>query len=158
MIQTLRLLGIVLLALGAIGTATAADEKTKSTTAADEKTKSKRGRPKYENLESGPFYMQLEGITVPKIQGNTVERLLTYILVVEFADAETRERAKLIMPRLMDAFVRDLHILSSRPGTAEEGVDLAVVKRYLIASGGRVMGPDAVKDVLVERTIARKAG
>lgn len=148
MIQTLRLLGIVLLALGAIGTATAADEKSKR----------ERGRPKYENLESGPFYMQLERITVPKIHGNTVEKLLTYILVVEFADAETRERAKLIMPKLMDAFVRDLHILSSRPGTAEDGVDLAVAKHYLLASGGRVMGADSVKDVLIERTITRKAG
>jgi hypothetical protein len=117
-----------------------------------------RKKYNFEKLENGPYYMRLERIIVPKIHDNAVEKLMTYILVVEFTDPESRDRAKLIMPKLMDAYMRDLHILTSRAGTAEEGIDLAVAKRYLLASGARVLGPDAIKDVLIERTVARKAG
>jgi hypothetical protein len=136
-----RILAVALAALGAAAPATAKE-------------------PKYnlERLQDGPYYMRLERIIVPKIQDNAVESLVTYILVVEFADPQARDRAKLIMPKLMDAYIRDLHILTSRSGAPEDGVDMAVAKRYLLASAARVLGPDAVKDVLIERAIVRKAG
>jgi hypothetical protein len=145
MIRTARLLGIVLSVLGAIVMMAPAEARDRS-------------RPKYESLDSGPYYLQLERIVVTKIQDNAVHKLLTYILVVEFADPEARDRAKLIMPKLVNAFMRDLHILTSRPGTPEDGVDLTVAKRYLMASSVRILGADAVKDVLIERTIARTTG
>ncbi len=116
-----------------------------------------RSRPEYEKLEQGPVYLRLERIMVPMIHENAVRKLITFILVVEFADPESRERAKLVMPRLIDAFRRDLHILVSRPGSRDE-MDLALFKRYLLASGKRVLGHDVVKDVFIERTLARKAG
>ena len=116
-----------------------------------------RDRPKYEKLEDGPVYLRLERIMVPMIHENDVQKLITFMLVVEFADAESRERAKSVMPRLIDAFRRDLHILVSRPGSPEE-MDLDLYKRYLLASGKRVLGQDAVKDVLIERTLARRTG
>jgi hypothetical protein len=116
-----------------------------------------RDRPKYEKLEEGPVYLRLERIMVPMIHGNDVEKLITFILVVEFSDAASREQAKTVMPRLMDAFRRDLHVLLSRPSSAEE-LDYNLFKRYLLASGKRVLGAESVKDVLIERTLARKTG
>lgn len=145
MVQIARILAIALV-LGAAGTAA-------PLLAGD-----RNARPDYETLKKGPYYLQLEPIMVPRLENNVPRQLLTYVLVVEFADAESRERAKLIMPRLMDAFLRDLHILTSRPGTSEDGVDLAVAKRYLLASGERILGAQAVKDVLIERTISRRTG
>lgn len=115
-----------------------------------------RDRPNYEKLEDGPIYLRLERIMVPVIHENDVQKLIAFVLVVEFADPESRERAKLMMPRLIDAFRRDLHILVSRPSGSEE-MDLARFKRYLLASGKRVLGQESVKDVLIERTLARKA-
>jgi hypothetical protein len=117
-----------------------------------------RSRPKYELLQDGPYYMQLEQIVVPKITDNAVNKLFTYRLIVEFADPESRDRAKTIMPKLMDAYIRDLHILTSRPAAGENGADLGVAKRYLLQSSKRIMGDDAVKDVLIERTLSRKTG
>lgn len=111
-----------------------------------------------EKLADGPYYMRLERIVVPKIHDNTVTMLMTYILVIEFANPEARDRAKVIMPKLMDAYMRDLHILTSRSGAPEDGIDLTVAKRYLMASAARILGADAIKDVLIERTVARKAG
>jgi hypothetical protein len=137
-----RILAVALAALGAVAPATAKEPK----------------KYNLERLQDGPYYMRLERIIVPKIQDNAVESLMTYILVVEFADPQARDRAKLIMPKLMDAYIRDLHILTSRSGAPEDGVDMAVAKRYLLASAARVLGPDAVKDVLIERAIVRKAG
>jgi hypothetical protein len=112
----------------------------------------------YENLENGPYYMRLERIVVPRIHANVVEAIVTYVLVAEFKDPEARDRAKLVMPKLMDAYVRDLYVLTSRAGTSGDGVDLAVAKTYLMASAARVLGAEAVKDVLIERIVSRKAG
>ena len=137
-----RIFAVALAVLGAVAPATAKEPK----------------KYNLEKLPDGPYYMRLERIVVPKIHDNAVEMLMTYILVVEFADPEARDRAKLIMPKLMDAYIRDLHILTSRSGAPEDGVDMAVAKRYLMASAARVLGAEAVKDVLIERTIARKAG
>ena len=119
---------------------------------------STRGRPKYESLQNGPYYMQLERIVVPKIQDNAVQKLFTYTLIIEFADAEARERAKSIIPKLMDAFVRDLHILTSRPAAGDVGADPQVAKHYLLQSSQRILGAEAVKDVLIERTFVRRTG
>ncbi|HEX2113178.1 MAG TPA: hypothetical protein VHM01_02130 [Alphaproteobacteria bacterium] len=102
--------------------------------------------------------MQIERIIVPKIRDNAVEKLFTYSLVVEFTDSESRDRAKTIMPKLMDAYIRDLHVLTSRPGAGDIGADPAVAKRYLLQSSQRILGADAVKDVLIERTLVRKTG
>lgn len=112
----------------------------------------------YETLENGPYYMRLERIVVPRIHANVVEAIVTYVLVAEFKDPEARDRAKLVMPKLMDAYVRDLYVLTSRAGTSGDGVDLAVAKTYLMASAARVLGAEAVKDVLIERIVSRKAG
>lgn len=117
-----------------------------------------RSRPAYERLEGGPYYMQIERIVVPKFKGDGVSKIFAYSLVVEFADAEARDRAKTIMPRLMDAYVHDLHVLTSRPASGENGADPTVAKRYLLQSSKRILGDEAVKDVLIERTMARKAG
>jgi hypothetical protein len=117
-----------------------------------------RGRPKYEALQNGPYYMQLERIVVPKIQDNAVQKLFTYMLVVEFADAESRDRAKTIMPKLMDAYIHDLHVLTSRPAAGDVGADPVVAKRYLLQSSQRILGAEAVKDVLIERAFVRKTG
>ena len=117
-----------------------------------------RSRPKYERLESGPYYMQIERIVVPKLQGDRATKIFAYTLVVEFADAEARERAKTIMPKLMDAYLHDLHVLTSRPASGDDGADPVVAKRYLLESSKRILGEEAVKDVLIERTSARKTG
>lgn len=140
-----RRLAVALAALGMIVLAASAQAAGKS-------------RPKYERLEGGPYYMQMQRIVVPQILDNSVQKLFTFMLVVEFADAEARERAMTVMPKLTDAFVRDLHVLTSRPAAGENGPDLTVTKKYLLRSSQRILGAEAVKDVLIERTIMRKTG
>jgi hypothetical protein len=146
MISPARRFGFALAALCAIAIAAPAEAG------------GKRGRPKYENLANGPFYMQIERIVVPKIYANAVQKLFSYTLVVEFADAEARDRAMTIMPKLMDAYIHDLHVLTSRPAAGDKGADPAVAKRYLLQSSQRIMGAEAVKDVLIEQTYVRKTG
>lgn len=89
------------------------------------------------------------------IANGAVAKHLTIVLVLELADAQARDKAKELLPRLTDAFVNDLHRLASRPD-AIDGIDLALAKRHLLASGARVLGPDSVKNVLIERTISRR--
>lgn len=105
--------------------------------------------------EGGPVFLRLERIVVPVFANGAVAKHLTIILVLELADAQARDKAKELLPRLTDAFVNDLHRLASRPD-AIDGIDMALAKRQLLASGTRVLGPDSVKGVLIERTISRR--
>jgi hypothetical protein len=139
-----RRLAFVLAALGLIACAAGAEAGSRS-------------RSDFEKLD-GPYYMRIERIVVPKIADKAVPKLFTYMLVVEFADAEARERAKVIMPKLMDAYLHDLHVLTSRAATGDNGPDPAITKKYLLQSSQRILGAEAVKDVLIERTIMRKTG
>jgi hypothetical protein len=103
-------------------------------------------------------YLRLDRIVVPVIRDGVVEQHITFVLVLELADERARMKAKELLPRLTDSFVRDLHILASRPRTASDGVDLGVAKRHLLGASVRLLGADAVKDVLIQRTMTRPVG
>lgn len=131
----LRLLGIVLIGLAFTSPAAALS--------ADDDT------------ASGPFYLRLPRITVPVIEEGGVTRHWTVVLTVELADALAFDRAKTLAPRLTDAFVRDLHAMASHAGGAGDP-NLAVAKRRLMAAGARVLGPEALRDVLVQQIGSRR--
>jgi hypothetical protein len=58
----------------------------------------------------------------------------------------------------MDAYLHDLHVLTSRPAAGDNGPDPALAKKYLLQSSQRILGAESVKDVLIERTIMRRTG
>ncbi|HEX6980000.1 MAG TPA: hypothetical protein VF342_11940 [Alphaproteobacteria bacterium] len=104
---------------------------------------------------NGPFYLRLPRITVPVIEEGGVTRHWTITLTVELADAPAFDRAEALAPRLTDAFVRVLHAMASRAGGADSP-DVAVAKRHLMAAGARILGPEALRDVLVYRIGSRR--
>src|SRR6185295_3813402 len=54
------------------------------------------------------------------------------------------------MPRLRDAFIREWNALAARPDAADRGLDIEAGKRRMLVACDRVLGPGAVKSVLIQ--------
>ena len=104
----------------------------------------------------GPIYVRLDRIIISLFRGGAVERQIGYMLLLEVANEKIADGVRELRPRLMDAFVRELNMLAAGPRVADEGIDPALMKRRLIAVGGRVLGEGAIRDVLVEKSYGRR--
>lgn len=103
-----------------------------------------------------PIYISVDRITVAVFRDGEVAQHLIFILKLEVADRAATSQVIDKMPRLTDAFMRDLHTMASAPQAARDGLDMALAKRRLLSTSIRVLGPDIVRDVLIDRSIVRK--
>jgi hypothetical protein len=103
-----------------------------------------------------PIYISVDRITVAVFRDNEVAQHLIFILKLEVTDRAATSQVIDKMPRLTDAFMRDLHTMASAPQTARDGLDMALAKRRLLSTSIRVLGPDIVRDVLIDRSIVRR--
>jgi hypothetical protein len=105
---------------------------------------------------SAPIFIPVDRITVAVFRDGEVAQHLIFILKLEISDRNASGVVIEKMPRLTDAFMRDLHTLASAPSAAQDGLDMVQAKRRLLASSVRVLGPNVVRDVLIDRSIVRK--
>jgi hypothetical protein len=105
---------------------------------------------------NAPIFIPVDRITVAVFRDGEVTQHLIFILKLEISDRNASGVVIEKMPRLTDAFMRDLHTLASAPNAAQEGLDMVQAKRRLLASSVRVLGPNVVRDVLIDRSIVRK--
>jgi hypothetical protein len=103
-----------------------------------------------------PIFIPVDRITVAVFRDGEVAQHLIFILKLEITDRNASGVVIEKMPRLTDAFMRDLHALASAPSAAQDGLDMVQAKRRLLASSVRVLGPNVVRDVLIDRSIVRK--
>ena len=103
-----------------------------------------------------PIFIPIDRITVAVFRDGEVAQHLIFILKLEVADRAASGLVIEKMPRLTDAFMRDLHALASAPNAATDGLDMALAKRRLMNTSIRVLGPDIVRNVLIDRSIVRK--
>ena len=104
-----------------------------------------------------PTYLELDRIVVSVFRGNEVVTLVMLALKLELADGGAITPVLEKMPRLRDAFVRDWNSLGARADAADRGLDLAAGKRRMLAACDRILGPDAVKDVLIHGVSQRRS-
>ncbi|MBI3452843.1 MAG: hypothetical protein HY057_08490 [Rhodospirillales bacterium] len=62
----------------------------------------------------GSYFMPLERFVIPIFQDGQIARHLFIVVQLHVADLKAGERIREYMPRLTDAFLRDLHTLASR--------------------------------------------
>jgi flagellar basal body-associated protein FliL len=103
-----------------------------------------------------PIFIPVDRITVAVFRDGEVAQHLIFILKLEITDRNASNLVIEKMPRLTDAFMRDLHALASAPSAAQDGLDMVQAKRRLLASSVRVLGPNVVRNVLIDRSIVRK--
>jgi hypothetical protein len=101
-----------------------------------------------------PDFVDLDPIVLPVIDGNRVTRQIGIMLTLELADGLSEksidEEKRL---RLIDAFVRELHLIYSARSTAERIVDETVIKQRLLRTAEGVVGKGVVHAILVRRLV-----
>ena len=96
-----------------------------------------------------PAFVTLPVMTIPVIDGDRVTRTFVLQITLEVPDAVDKEVVEAAHPRLVDAFVTELHTLLARRLMERRGYDIGLMKLRLERAADRVLGPGHVRDILV---------
>lgn len=99
--------------------------------------------PKKAKLEP-PRFVDMEPLVIPFIQGTKVSTTIQITLKLEAMGAENEAKIMKLLPRLSDAFLRDLYSYVPRLLSKRARVDVFVIKRRLQMVSDRVAGPGTI--------------
>jgi flagellar protein FliL len=120
-------------------------------------------KPKSENsLGSNPSdtlnanpYVRFAQIVVPIIEGDKVTKQMGVTLTLQLYDGKSRREVDAKRPLLTDAFVQFLYGYFQQRAGLKTPIDEAVLKERLRQTAARVVGPDMVKEVLIQQFFER---
>ena len=104
-----------------------------------------------------PLFVTIDNLHIPIIGDDGPEQLLSLIVSLEVKDLPTAENVRVRTPRLADAYMRALYGALYR-GSIRNGtlVDVTKVKRKLEVATEEVLGPNIVRNVLVQAVAQRR--
>jgi flagellar protein FliL len=96
-----------------------------------------------------PSYVDFGLLIVPVIQDREVKKQVEMILRLE-VPADKKELVANNLPRLQNAYLQDM--MAFMPLQLRDGqrLDVPGVRRRLMMTGEKVMGPGLIKDVMIE--------
>lgn len=98
-------------------------------------------------------FVTMDVLVIPIFQGEKVAATVQIQLKLEAADVESASEIARLLPRLNDAFLRDLYGFIPRHLRKKERLDLALIKDRLQMVGDKVAGPGVIKSVLVQAVL-----
>lgn len=101
----------------------------------------------------GPIYVRMDPVTAPVYRKNRVRYYIFLTINLLMSDAEAKAEAYKLMPKLRDAFLRELHGDSILREDGPKGLDLYGLKKRLMNQARKILGAKAVSDVLITNAI-----
>jgi hypothetical protein len=98
-------------------------------------------------------FVALDVLVIPIFQGEKVAATVQIQLKLEATNLENASEIARLLPRLNDAFLRDLYGFIPRHLRKKERLDLALIKDRLQMVGDKVAGPGVIKSVLVQAVL-----
>lgn len=111
----------------------------------------KKEAPKKPEVQT--IFIDMDPIMVPLLQGNAVAATVQIQIKLETEGQDNAIFLKRRMPKISDAFVRDLHAFMPRMLKDQERIDVLILKQRLQVIGDRLFGKGYIKDVLVQSVI-----
>ena len=102
-----------------------------------------------------PRYVSLEPLLIPIFRGDVVAATIQLQIKIETRSGNESMIYKQ-MPRLKDAYIRDLHAYVPRLLRKHRELDLGALKRRLQIIGERTIGKGLIDGVLVQSAMNRK--
>ncbi|MCR9219585.1 MAG: hypothetical protein NXI21_05100 [Alphaproteobacteria bacterium] len=103
-----------------------------------------------------PVFLELDSLTIPVIRSGSIVKYVLLKITLEVEDQGARDEVVDRMPRLKDAFLRDLHdYFASIP--LDSPVNVRTVKQRLQRVADRQAGPGVVKDVLIQGAFEKRS-
>lgn len=103
-----------------------------------------------------PISVRMDPLVVSLQRNGVVEKHVGFVVVLEVPSITAQTRVQDLMAKLTDAFVVDLNALASLPGAVDKGIDAEALRRRLLASSNRVLGPDVVRNIVFLRQFTRR--
>jgi hypothetical protein len=103
-----------------------------------------------------PISVRMEPLVVSLQRQGVVEKHVGFIVVLEVPSIGAQARVQELMAKLTDAFVVDINALASLPNAVDNGIDSEALRRRLMASSGRILGPDVVRNIVFLRQFTRR--
>ena len=100
-----------------------------------------------------PLFVTMDVLVIPIFQGEKVAATVQIQLKLEAANLENESEIARLLPRLSDAFLRDLYGFIPRHLRKVERLDMALIKDRLQLVGDKVAGPGVIKSVLVQAVL-----
>jgi flagellar protein FliL len=101
--------------------------------------------------EAKAVFVDVGEIIVPVYGRDGKDKLMVVRFELEIGDVMPVDEVRYLLPRLRDAYIGTLSTLAGRGELVEESQRNATIKHALKLASDRVLGPDAIKDVLLQR-------
>ncbi len=101
-------------------------------------------------------FIAMDVLVIPIFQGENVVATVQIQLKLEAANVENESEIAHMLPRLNDAFLRDLYGFIPRHLRKEEHVNVALIKERLQMVGDKVAGPGVIKNILVQALLEQR--
>jgi len=107
--------------------------------------------------QDAPRFITMDALVIPVFKGERVAATIQIQVKLETAGVDNESKIAHLMPRLNDAFLRDLYGFLPRHLRKENRIDLSIIKRRLQRLGDKVAGPGVIKAVLIQSVIETPA-
>ena len=101
-------------------------------------------------LDEPPRFMDMPPLVIPVFHGEKVATTIHIQLKLEIRGSDNEEKVTRMMPRLNDAFLRDLYAFIPRLLRKQKRVDVVIIKQRLQMIGDKVVGKGSIGSVLVQ--------
>ena len=101
--------------------------------------------------EAKAVFVDVGEIIVPVYSRDGKDKLMVVRFELELGEVMPVEEVRYLLPRLRDAYIGTLSTLAGRGELVEESQRNATIKHALKLVSDRVLGPDTIRDVLIQR-------
>jgi flagellar FliL protein len=96
-------------------------------------------------------FVDVGELIVPVYSRDGQDNFMVVRMELEIGEAMSPDQVRYLLPRLRDAYIGTLSTMAGRGELVEESRRAATIKRALKLASDRVLGPDAIRDVLLQR-------
>ena len=111
--------------------------------------------PEAPAVAGGPSYVRLDPIFVPIIAAGEVTQQIGVTVMLQLVEGKDKSDVEAKRVLLYDALFRDLYGYFQDRVAVSGRVDETYLKARLLKTSSAVVGPDLVKEVLIEQLFAR---
>ncbi|MCW8835319.1 MAG: hypothetical protein OQJ99_03000 [Rhodospirillales bacterium] len=104
-----------------------------------------------------PSFLEVNPLMIPIFQEDRVVTTVQIQLKLE-VKSENEEEVRKVMPRISDAYLRDLYSYVPRMLEKHENLDLKALKQRLMWLSEKIAGPGMVDDVLIQSVMDNQRG
>jgi flagellar FliL protein len=101
--------------------------------------------------EAKAVFVDVGEAIVPVYNRDGKDKLMVVRMDLELGDVMPVDQVRYLLPRLRDAYIGTLSTLAGRGELVEESQRNATIKHALKLASDRVLGPDVIREVLLQR-------